>query len=221
MTRIAVISATYGSYDDLHPLPHQRADSPVETILVSDRPIVVPGWRTIVQERDGLHPRLAAKFPKACPQNYTDADIVIWLDAHLEVHSPSLAVDLATELDDAEFGAFRHTHTRSLTEELALAKVTGKYDDARMDAQVKTYLARGYPDEWGMWMSGLTVRRMTMNIEAMGQMWLNELVEWTVEDQLSLPYVLHECDIVPRDLEFDGWWTSERFTLRRHRDGSG
>jgi hypothetical protein len=219
--RIAVISASYGSYDDLNRLPPQHDDSPVEAILVADKPYVVPGWQTVVHERSGFEPRLAAKFAKACPQNYTDADVVVWLDAHVEVRSSTFAHDLALELGEHEFGAFRHTHTKSLTEEVALAKVTGKYDNEKMDLQIKTYLDRGYPDAWGMWMSGLTVRRMTQPVIEMGNIWLNELVEWTVEDQLSLPYALHQCGIVPLDLAFDGWWTGDRFLLKRHRDGSG
>lgn len=233
MTSIAVLSACYGNYDTVHALPEQMGVD--ETILVSDQPIVVPGWKTVVEPRPQLHPRLAAKFPKTMPHEYTDAEWVIWLDGHLEVKTHTLARELVDEVQRSggtepgdnirrgTWGQFRHTSTHSLSEEVALAKVTGKYVGQPMDEQIQNYMRDGCPDAFGMWMTGLIVRRQTPTTRQIGDAWLGEQVRWTVEDQLSLPYLfwLHGMSIEMTELAFDGWWHGSRFRLHQHADGSG
>jgi hypothetical protein len=217
---IAVLTANFGGYDQPHPLPAQ--DIAPEAILVSDRPLEVEGWTNVVVPPVGrVDPRHAAKAPKMVPRAFTDAEVVVWLDGHLEVRTTSLISDLVTQLGDEEFGAFRHTFMDSISAEAELASKLFKYRGYKLRAQAQHYLDSGHPDKWGMWTSGLTVRRMTSRVEAMGRAWHAEAKLWGTEDQIALPVVLRNHGIIPVDLPFEGWWAGKRFMLHRHKDGSG
>src|SRR5215471_14749227 len=102
--KVAILTAIYGSYDSLKPLPAQ--DHPTcEAICVTDHPGASgEGWQIVVEPRPGIHPNLAAKRPKMLPWAYTDADIAIWIDASYRITSPGLATWAA----DYPFAQYPH-----------------------------------------------------------------------------------------------------------------
>lgn len=224
VTHVALVSALYGGYDTPVALPRQEDVGRVSAwMFTDDERLQVPGWRTCWMPRPDVAPRLAAKSAKAVPFPLLPAsvDVVIWVDAHVQVTSPHFAASLLADLGDAPWGMFRHHQNRTLTEELALSHVTGKYVGQDIDGQVAAYLAAGCPNDYGIWMTGLFVRRRDPAIEQMGHRWIDEQYRWSVQDQLSLPFVAWEAGLAPVDLPFEGWWTGTRFMLGRHVDGSG
>lgn len=233
MLKVGVVTASYGGYDTVHSFPTQIGDFAYEAKLVTDDKFLdLPGWETVYEPEEFRPPRRAAKFPKCLPHLYfTDedgnasVDYTIWVDAHLEVRSPDFIKTLITDLGDAPLGQFPHTQHRTISAECALAEVTGKYQ-YDMRAQVQRYLQHGMPDDYGVWMTGLIVRRYgnpwtSSDWDLFGKAWLAEFDRWGVEDQISEPYILWQHDLKPKELEFEGWWDGRRFMLHRHVDGSG
>lgn len=163
--------------------------------------------------------RMRAKHPRCLPHLYTDAEIVVWLDAHVEVRSPSFIRELVEQLGDGKIGAFRHGFHTSISQEAALASTLPKYEGYDLVAQAKHYLEEGHPDSWGMWTTGVMVRRPA-ETQVFGQEWLAQIERWGPEDQISLPYVLRRNGIEVVDLPFEGWWEGTRFCLHPHNDGS-
>lgn len=216
---VCVMTAVTGGYDNPRPLPAQ--DIACDAVIVSDRPYDIPGWRNIViPTSDQASPRMAAKRPRCRPDRYTDAEVVVWFDAHLEVRSSSLVRDLVDQLGDGQIGAFRHGFHTSISQEAALAATLPKYEGWDLIGQAKHYLADGHPDDWGMWTTGVMVRRLAGSVE-FGDAWQAEIDRWGPEDQISLPVVLRRTVGYPVDLPFEGWWKGDRFMLHRHNDGTG
>lgn len=226
--RVCVMTCNFGDHDVVLPLPAQ--DIECDTILLTDRPEQVPGWRhhtwldggpwlTADGRRRPANARLAAKVPRCLPHEFTDAEIVVWLDAHVEVRSPSFIRELVDQLGEGKVGAFRHGFHTSISQEAALASTLAKYEGYDLVAQAKHYLEDGHPDSWGMWTTGVMVRRPSETVE-FGEQWLAEIEQWGPEDQISLPVVLRRCGIEPVDLPFEGWWEGTRFALHPHNDGT-
>lgn len=218
MKRICVMTAVFGDYDRPRPLPQQDIDC--RSLLISDRPYDIVGWNNeVVPVPKSKSSRMAAKEPRCLPHRWTDAEIVVWLDANLEVRSKSLVRELTAQLGDGKLGAFRHSFHTSISQEARLASTLPKYSGYDLKKQVKRYLRKGHPDAWGLWMTGVMVRVSTDTVK-FGERWLKQIERWGPEDQISLPYVLRRTIGYPIDLPFEGWWQGSRFLLHYHNDGT-
>ena len=225
---ICVMTAIFGGYDVPWPLLAQ--DVECDAILITDDPeLQVPGWRTVhwtgvrgwrFADEPPLPPRLAAKVPRCRPDRWTDAEHIVWLDGHLSVTSPSLIRELVAELGDGDIGAFRHHFHTTITEEAALASELPKYEGWDLQRQAKTYLEAGHPDDYGLWTTGVMVRRPRRTI-TFGNAWQDEIDIFGPEDQISLPWALRATGTEMVDLAFEGWWVGRRFHLHQHTDGTG
>lgn len=215
--RVAVVSSLYGGYDQ--PTPPAPQDLGCEWLLVADREYDCPPWKTIVEPRPTLPPRLAAKVAKCRPDHYTDAEATIWVDGHVRITHPSFARWATAPLEHADLAQLRHPHRQSLLEEAALSATLPKYAGQPLAAQVASYLQRGYPDSWGLWAAGIIARRTSPQIRAFGDAWLGEQVRWTLQDQLSEPPLLYWSDLELAEL--DGPLLGHSlFSLTRHADGT-
>ena len=199
--KIAVLSALYGSYDNPAPPPPQ--DTEAEWIMVSDRDYDCPPWRTVVEPRLLAQPRLAAKVPKARPDLYADADVYIWIDANMRICAPDFVAWCVDVLGDAALGLTPQPQAATMAGELALAYPQPRYARLPLPAQVDHYLAQGFPDGWGNWWTGLIIRRATC--PEFGDSWLREMLRWSHQDQIALPYVLHQMGLQPKNIP-QGWF---------------
>jgi len=59
------------------------------------------------------------------------------------------------------------------------------------------YLSEGCPDNTGIFMGGLIVRRHTKAIARLNELWWEQITKFSQRDQLSLPYVLWKLGITP------------------------
>lgn len=66
-----------------------------------------------------------------------------------------------------------------------------RYGDESMRAQIDAYIDEGFPiDEYPLIASGMFIRRNAPHVNAAFDHWLIENFKWTIQDQLSLPYIL-------------------------------
>lgn len=208
---VAVVSAVYGGFDDPSPPPPQSCGA--EWVMVSDRDWNCPPWRVVTEPRPLVHPRLAAKVPKARPDLYApDADVCIWVDANMRISDPGFVSWCVASLGGADLALTPHPQAGTLAGEAALAAPLAKYAGLPMAAQVRHYLDQGFPDGCGHWWAGLIVRRRTC--PDFGSAWLAEMLRWGYEDQISLPYVLWQAGICPAGLP--PGWAQGRFGWAAH-----
>lgn len=191
MVTVAVLSAAYGDHLP-PPAPPKQSVSDVRFLVVTDRPKDAPGWEQTVRQQSHLPPRLAAKLPKMRPDWFTLAEVVIWVDAQFTVRSPRFVEWCLDGLGDSQFATLPHPRRGSLIEEAKAGQGgegRGRFAGQDTLGQAEHYLARGHPDGWGMWATGLHVRRVTPDTILLGARWLEETVRWGTHDQVSFPHV--------------------------------
>lgn len=189
--RVALITANYGAYDPVRDLPDDHGFD--EAICVTDRAdLVGKGWNTFVEHQEEP-PRLAAKRPKMLPWLYTSCDAAVWLDASFEITSPKFRPWAEKHLDRDDFVVWAHPEGRiCLSQEAEVCYDFPKYRDQPILAQARSYLEDGMPRFWGLFAAGTLGWRFTPEAKRLGAKWHREQEKWTVQDQISLPYLLWE-----------------------------
>ena len=187
--RVALITACYGAYDPVRPLPEDHGFD--DAVLVADdRSLISDGWRVHLEPSDES-PRLAAKRAKMMPWLYTDCDAAVWLDASFEVLGSGFAGFARAALDQDDFVVWQHPEGRvDITDEAQVSMTLKKYQGSRVKEQAAFYKAQGFPENWGLFAAGTIGWRFTPTVKRFGSLWLRECHDWSIQDQVSLPYLL-------------------------------
>jgi len=201
--RVALITACYGDYDPVRDLPEWHGFD--EAVCVTDRAdLVGDGWSPFVEWRDE-HPRMAAKRPKMMPWLYTTADAAVWLDASFEITDPKFRPWVDAHLARDDFVVWTHPEGRiDFADEAAVCWDWPKYRDYDMRGQVQHYLQQGMPRRWGLFACGTVGYVFTPQVKRLGARWYDEQVKWSVQDQVSLPFLLWDSG-----LPFGTWQANE------------
>lgn len=200
--KVAIITAIYDNYDVLRPVVSQAGDFDIEWLCVTDTSDVVTdpqGWAVLLEPRPGVHPNLAAKRPKMLPWNYTDAEVVIWIDASYQILSPLFVRDvLATAHPLAQFV---HPDRQCIYDEAAVSQqMVYKYGGHNFPEQIARFRAEGHPPYWGLWATGVIVRYKTQTLIDFGKAWHEECHLYSFQDQVSQPPLLRKFGLRPESL---------------------
>ena len=154
--------------------------------------------------RAELSPRLRAKYFKMCGHHlYPHATALIWIDGSMEVKGTGLVNWMLGLMGDADCAFFKHDARRSVQDELdfCISNISSPYLQARygkepMAAQVQDYERHGYdPRSSGLVCCGLFIRRATPKVNAAFDAWFLENVKWSIQDQLSFPFIAWKHDL--------------------------
>ncbi len=216
--RLAAVCAIYGGYDLIPPVPEGVDDA----VLVTDVP-VRSGWRNVV-DPSGAHPRLAAKRPRCRPDLYTDCEASLWMDGSIHVLDDRFITLVRSQLEDHEIVLWDHPEDRDcFLAEARHCHDWPKYRDGPLLEQAAHYVAAGMPEHFGLWATGSIARRHTDRMRALGDAWLAEMERWTIQDQVSLPYLFWQEGIEPGTFGIDQLendmvaWMPHAQELRDHR----
>lgn len=210
-TKVTIITSVTDGYDTLKRQTEQVGID-AEWIAVTDGTEVaeeghpweiinVEHWAT---EKDVSHPNRLAKIAKTQPWLFgAEASHSIWIDASYRITSPVFAfqtIPMATPV--AQFlHPWRQCIYREAVASLELPRYLEERD--RISAQVNEYEEIGHPANWGLWATGVIIRKHTDDVIDMSLMWLNEIRRWSYQDQLSEPVALRLCDLRPQALPGD------------------
>lgn len=201
--RVALITACFGSYDPVRPLPADHGFD--DAVCVSDTGSGIgAGWRVHVEPVSD-HPRLAAKRPKMMPWLYTDCDAAVWLDASFEVLGSGFAGFARAALERDDFVVWQHPEGRvDATHEARVSMGLAKYQGSRVLEQARFYKEQGFPANWGLFAAGTVGWVFTPRTKRFGALWLRECEDWSIQDQVSLPYLLWS-----EGMKFGAWQANE------------
>lgn len=201
--RVALITGCYGAYDPVRALPEGHGFD--DAVCVTDTPSGVgDGWRVHVEPRDE-HPRLAAKRPKMLPWLFTDCDAAVWLDASFEITSDRFRWWVDQHLERDSFVVWKHPEARiDFGDEAAICWDFPKYRDYNLRGQVQHYVQRGMPRRWGLFACGTIGWRFDPMVKRLGSRWYDENVRWSIQDQVSLPFLLWDSG-----MPFGVWQANE------------
>lgn len=202
MSDVTVVTSIYGNIDTLKAHPDQTV--PCEWVAVVDQPLPTDGpWRQVVEPRPYLHPRMAAKYAKLYPGRYTDSPVTIWIDGGGIITSPDFVAMCLDALGDKARAQWEHPDRDCIYTEAAVLPGFAKYHGQNYEAQVAHYRSLGHPDHWGLWATGCIVR--SDHNGRIEDRWLSEMVRWSVQDQLSYPFVLRSHGERPASLPQSLW----------------
>lgn len=218
--RVALITGNYGAFDPVRPLPDWHGFD--DAVCVTDKASGIgDGWRVHVEPSEQA-PRLAAKRPKMMPWLYTDCDAAVWLDASFEITGRGFSGWVREHLERNDFVVWKHPEGRDcLTQEGPVCWDWEKYRGFDMRGQVKAYMDDGMPQWWGLFACGTVGYRFTPEVKAVALRWYGENVRWSVQDQISLPYVLWRSGLpfgLWRANEYDNPYVRVRWDERPDRD---
>lgn len=187
--RVALVSACYGAYDPIRALPEGHGFD--DAVFVTDsKDVATEGWRVVVEPSEEA-PRLAAKRPKMMPWLYTDCDAAVWLDASFEVVDSGFSKWVRPLLEANDFIVWTHPEGRfGIEQEAPVCWDWPKYAGYDMRGQLAAYMADGMPERWGLFACGTVGWRFTEEAQRLGELWLEENRRWSIQDQVSLPYLL-------------------------------
>ncbi len=196
--RIAAVCAIYGGYDLIPPVPEGVDDA----VLITDVP-VRSGWRNVVEPSDA-HPRLAAKRPRCRPDLYTDCEASLWMDGSVHVLDDRFVRLVREKLSQHELVLWDHPEERDcFLQEANHCHDWPKYREGPLLQQAAHYLSEGMPEHFGLWATGSIARLHTERMQRLGDAWLTEMERWTIQDQVSLPYLLWREAIAPGTFGLD------------------
>lgn len=230
---VMIYSANIGGRDV--PRPQVDQDIDVEWRYFTDRPDIVPyPWKvhTVdVHENESLHPNMLAKWWKVHPVIFPPVDHAIWIDASMEITSPSFAHEAIKALRGAPVATWKHPRRTSIYDEAAASlgreAQGGRYASLPIMEQVESYRAEGYPDDLGLFACGTIV--WTWAARALGEDWWRECVTWGYQDQLSFPVCCWRAGVRPATFPVaqieqanrrDGWLGNRWLRIWPHTPGT-
>jgi hypothetical protein len=195
--KVAVVKGIYGGYDQLRPTGSDLED--VEWVCVTDDETLDGQglWKIDVRPELEMHPRLAAKRPKCLPWEYVgeDRDTIVWMDGSCyfrDAGALGQLVDYASWYPPCTIFQFDHPYRDCLYDEATFSAPLPKYHGYPVMEQAAHYRSLGCPPRFGLWCTGLIVYRRGTDGEwrrDFGEAWLDHQLEWTIQDQVSEPFL--------------------------------
>ena len=150
-----------------------------------------------------MHPRLKAKIPKMLEWKSIESDWYVWMDSSIR---PLEGIDLADEVikqaGDNPLCFFLHSKVNTIREEakrtIDMLNQGHKYFTIRYSGEpIINQLIHYYGDPSFKDKILLAGNFFAYHRSATGLMqeWFNEVVEWSLKDQISLPYVLYKSGL--------------------------
>ena len=211
--RVLITSASFGI-----PLPDniiQQESNTLEITInrISDNSakLTTNGLTESVAQADrinAMHPRLRAKMPKMLQwSDFPGYDYYIWVDSKLRMDNPKAAESLVKACSDKDACFFRHSARNSIRLELehvidnlnnGSQYLIDRYAGEDMAGQVSSYLADSNFVDHSLFECGAFVysSRVVQNPNLnLFKEWFYHNCIWSVQDQLSLPYLLQKFEV--------------------------
>lgn len=209
--KVCVYTAIHGAHDELRPALPQTVDC--DFICFTDQPDLPRdrGWRIIQAKRREAHPRMRAKFFKVLSHRAFPGgrlawrhdpvaallgrrpryDALVWIDGCIQVTSPDFVASFVAHVGGTGWSMLRHPDRDCIYEEAIGSRGLRKYDGQPLEDQVAAYRAEGFPAHHGLMACTVIARRTDAPaLAALNEAWWRENLEWTYQDQISLPVVL-------------------------------
>ena len=205
MLKIAVYTAVIGNIDRLWSalVRQSKADfvafvdshklevghwSANQELRLRDSPSL-PTWeQRIVEVPYG--DRRTARYYKCLPHRVMpDADIWIWVDGNVRPRIAPITMVRKWLPKGSDLATFNHPDRSDIWEEVD-ACIRFKKDRPKvLREQLRAYSNDGHPRRWGLAETKVVIRRNTPEMVALNEEWWEEIMKYSLRDQVSLPHV--------------------------------
>lgn len=214
---VILYTAIYGDSDWVKPVP---ANLGVPAYLYTDSKdtasraewsgwiprIVNHGIATLKGDPKITAPMLAHKWWKTHPPY---AQVSIWIDGSMEICVDDFVGSCLTALGTDDWACVRHPARGCIYPEADYsATLTWRYDSDAIHAQSQFY-GGFHPRDYGLIATGHNVRRHTTHVLDLSERWWEECINWSHQDQLSLPVLFRLAEGKVKwnmNLPWHQWW---------------
>ena len=210
--KIAVITAIYGGCDTLK--EWVRQDIPCDFYCFSDT-VFQPEksmWKVIrepyhLNSEYALTPAFAksnirAKYYRMQGHKIpmlANHDCLLWVDASMRGGNPVFVSDMVNYAGEM-FALYTHPSRECAYAEAVFSAGIPKYKTEPLIDQIAAYRAAGLPENYGLWATGVIPRTVNPLTNKIFDDWFSECVSWSIQDQVSLPYVLWKNGMTPNNI---------------------
>jgi hypothetical protein len=198
--KIAIVTALCGNREQLHnpTVVHENVD--YHAFVDNDFP-----QATVWNKHPLLHfssdgrfaGRRNAKIYKIMPNLFLPGyDYYFWVDVSHDVVANPFEV-CETYLKNSDIALFRHTERNCIYDEAKLLKELNYDHHENIDRQIELYKNKNYPVQNGLYELPVSIRKNTHAISLLNIKWWENICRYSSRDQLSMPFCLWECGIVP------------------------
>lgn len=180
---------------------------------INNKPLVVKSSEHIVSIANyddsntatrtlAMHPRLKGKIPKMLEWKNVEADWYVWLDDSLSIVSDDIVSDILKCAGKNKICLFRHPDRNSIKEEYSFMEklmkkgnlyLYSRYKGEPIKEQVHHYLKdKNFKDHSLFWMGFFAYHK---SMRGLMEEWFMENILWSIQDQISFPYILHKYKI--------------------------
>ncbi len=200
MTKVHISTALFGGGRLYRPLRQQVS-------LDCDITLKVYDDTNTPSRHNAMHPRLKGKIPKMLEWIEHDADYYVWMDAPFVIVSNDIGGLVKEYISGADMALFRHPWNNTILDEVkqVCAGVERKcdylfprYDGEPIRNQYEKYKSdKDFKDDT-LFACGLIIYSRALVKDTFDNLmmeWFHHNVYWSVEDQVSLPYLLQKRKI--------------------------
>lgn len=197
--KIAILTSIIGN--ELELLDPPRIFSNASYFAFVDRKHDVKQWNQIdafdFSQDVQYKRRRNAKIYKILPNLFLpDYDYYIWIDAtHAVMRDPETII--SDFLAESDIALFKHSVRNCVYQEAEIVLKLGWEHPDIIRNQISCYSRNNYPANNGLYEMSAFIRRNTREIFKLNLMWWEHICKFSSRDQISLPYVLNECKIIP------------------------
>lgn len=175
-------------------------------------PFPIPDvWQKVILGDELMDNRRRSKRPKLNPHSIdilNNYKYVVWIDGDMEILTPGFVPEIISFLNNG-FVISPHFDNRHCAYGEATIRPK-KYIKEPLDQQVAFYKQEGFPENYGLYECGVSVRDMTnTDVRILGELWYEQNMTWSYQDQVSLPYCLwktgYKPDILPQSFRDYNW----------------
>jgi hypothetical protein len=155
--------------------------------------------------QNAMHPRLRGKIPKMLQwQASPNYDYYVWIDSSFSIIKDDAIEWLIQQCSDFDMCVFKHSDRKTIRDELSFmqtAMVKGsqylksRYDGELMQEQVLSYLEDSSFIDCNLFECGIFIYKKSLVNDVDHNVlkeWFHQNCIWSVQDQLSLPYMFHK-----------------------------
>lgn len=206
--KVAVVSANFGNYDTFKEPINIKNKELFDWYYFTDNCEIKSNFFKIIHENYHLkelgHNKKAVLYAKFYKVQHHKIDIlqeynyVIWLDASFHIQNTNFVNDILELLKkEPNIILFKHPQRTTVAQEVNVLNKMRKFRDQNFNIQLLKYKNDGFIDNVGLYSMGFFIRKIEPNMNKLFDQWFNEILECTIRDQVSFPYVLWKNNVIP------------------------
>lgn len=206
--RIVVYTVVVGDYDALR--PPTVINPNVRYVAITDSRNVPAAWEVMrpPKSNDRSVKHASRRWKILGPQLFPDSDWTIYVDGQLQLAVDPLALLAECESwgeADSDFFLFRHQDRNCIYAEATAIAKYGRDLHKNMQAQMERYRNEQFPEDAGLYLGGMLIRRGHGACDIFSNDWWREVETGSHRDQISLPVALEKSGVDFNALPAN-WW---------------